>query len=72
MTNFVEAVKTRKKFALNAINGHRSCTLINLAKIAVETGRPLRFNPKTQRFIDDAKANAYIKQPMRAPWKIKV
>ncbi len=72
VTNFVEAVKTRKKFALNEINGHRSCTLINLAKIAVETGRPLRFNPKTQRFIDDAKANAYIKQPMRAPWKIKV
>jgi myo-inositol 2-dehydrogenase / D-chiro-inositol 1-dehydrogenase len=72
VTNFVEAVKTRKKFALNEINGHRSCTLINLAKIAVETGRPLRFNPKTQRFINDAKANAYIKQPMRAPWKIKV
>jgi predicted dehydrogenase len=72
VTNFVEAVKTRKKFALNEINGHRSCTLINLAKIAVETGRPLRFNPKTQRFIDDSKANDYIKQPMRAPWKIKV
>jgi myo-inositol 2-dehydrogenase / D-chiro-inositol 1-dehydrogenase len=72
VTNFVEAVKTRKKFALNETNGHRSCTLINLAKIAVETGRPLRFNPKTQRFIDDAKANAYIKQPMRAPWKIQV
>jgi len=72
VTNFVEAVKTRKKFALNETNGHRSCTLINLAKIAVETGRPLRFNPKTQRFIDDAKANDYIKQPMRAPWKIQV
>jgi predicted dehydrogenase len=72
LTDFVQAVKTRKKFALNEINGHRSCTLINLAKIAVETGRPLRFDPKTQRFIDDPKANAYIEQPMRAPWKIEV
>jgi predicted dehydrogenase len=72
LTDFVQAVKTRKKFALNEINGHRSCTLINLAKIAVETGRPLRFDSKTQRFIDDPKANAYIKQPMRAPWKIEV
>ena len=72
VTDFVEAVKTRKKFALNEINGHRSCTLINLAKIAVETGRPLRFNSKKQRFIDDAKANDYVKQPMRSPWKIKV
>ena len=72
VTDFVQAVKTRKKFALNEINGHRSCTLINLAKIAVETGRPLRFNSKKQRFIDDAKANDYVKQPMRSPWKIKV
>ena len=48
----------RKKFALNEINGHRSCTLINLAKIAVQTGRPLHFDPKTQRFIGDEQAAA--------------
>jgi myo-inositol 2-dehydrogenase / D-chiro-inositol 1-dehydrogenase len=72
VTDFVEAVKTRQKFALNEVNGHRSCTLINLAKIAVQTGRPLRFDSKKQRFIKDDKANAYIKQPMRGPWKIKV
>ena len=72
VTDFVQAVKTRKKFALNEINGHRSCTLINLAKIAVETGRPLHFNSKKQRFIDDARANAFVEQPMRGPWKIKV
>jgi hypothetical protein len=71
VTDFVVAVKTRQKFALNEINGHRSCTLINLAKIAVQTGRPLHFNDKKQRFIDDADANAYLKQPMRSPWKIK-
>ncbi len=72
LTDFVQAVKTRKKFALNEINGHRSCTLINLAKIAVQTGRVLRFDGKTQRFIDDADANSYVEQPMRAPWKIEV
>lgn len=72
VTDFVQAVKTRQKFALNEINGHRSCTLINLAKIAVQTGRPLNFHSKKQRFIDDAQANAYIQQPMRAPWKIEV
>ncbi len=70
VTNFVEAVRTRKKFALNEMNGHRSCTLINLAKTAMQTGRVLRFDPATQRFIDDAKANAYVHQPMRGNWKI--
>ena len=72
VTDFVVAVKTRKKFALNEINGHRSCTLVNLSKIAVQTGRPLRFDSKKQRFVDDAKANTYIKQSMRSPWKVKV
>ena len=70
LTDFVQAVKTRKKFALNENNGHRSCTLINLAKIAVQTARPLHFDSKKQRFVDDAKANAYVKQPMRRPWRV--
>jgi predicted dehydrogenase len=72
LTDFIKAVKTRQKFALNEVNGHRSCTLVNLAKIAVQTGRVLRFDSKTQRFIGDDKANALIHQPMRAPWKLQV
>ncbi|HVY69655.1 MAG TPA: Gfo/Idh/MocA family oxidoreductase [Verrucomicrobiae bacterium] len=72
VTDFVEAVKTRKKFALNEINGHRSATLVNLAKTAQRLGRVLHFDPKKQRFINDAEANSYVSQPMRAPWKIEV
>src|SRR4030095_5022950 len=70
LTNFVEAVKTRQKFALNELNGHRSCTLVNLAKIAMQTGRVLHFDPKKQRFIKDKDANSYISQPMRGKWKL--
>jgi predicted dehydrogenase len=70
LTDFVEAVKTRKKFALNELNGYRSCTLVNLAKVALQTGRVLHFDPKKQRFINDKEANRYVSQPMRAPWKI--
>jgi myo-inositol 2-dehydrogenase/D-chiro-inositol 1-dehydrogenase len=70
LTDFVQAVKTRKKFALNEHNGHRSCTLVNLAKISWQTGRVLHFHPKKQRFIDDKDANSYIHQPMRGPWKV--
>ncbi len=70
VTDFIEAVKTRKKFALNEINGHRSCTIVNLAKTAMQTGRVLRFDSKKQRFIGDKDANNYVNQPMRGPWKI--
>ncbi len=70
VTDFVEAVKTRKKFALNEENGHRSCTLVNLAKIAVRLGRPLTFDPDRQVFVDDDGANRLVDQPMRAPWHL--
>ena len=68
VTDFAEAVRTRRRFALNERNGHRSCTLVNLGKIAVQLGRPLRFDPERQRFIGDDEANRLADQPMRAPW----
>jgi predicted dehydrogenase len=68
--DFITAVKQRKKFPLNENNGHRSATLVNLAKIAVRLGRSLKFDPYKQIFIDDAQANRFIHQPMRSPWHI--
>jgi len=70
ITDFVEAVKTRQKFALNESNGHRSSTLVNLAKIAVRLGRNLQFDPQEQIFANDNEANRLINQPMRSPWHI--
>lgn len=70
VTDFVEAVKLRKKFALNEMNGHRSCTIVNMGKIAMQLNRSLKFDPVAQLFIDDAEANTYIEQPMRGDWKI--
>lgn len=69
-TDFVDAVKRRKKFALNEENGHRSATLVNMGKIALRLNRSLKFDPVKQEFIDDAGANALIYQPMRGPWTI--
>lgn len=70
VTDFSEAVKNRQTFALNEANGHRSCTLVNLGKIAIRLGRKLNFDPQTQRFIGDEGANRLINQPMRSPWHI--
>ncbi len=67
-TDFSNAVRKRKKFALNEENGHRSCTIVNLSKIAVRLGRPLRFDPDKQCFIGDPQADRLLHQPMRAPW----
>jgi len=70
LTVFTESVKTRKKFALNEENGHRSATIVNLGVIAVRLGRNLNYDPVKQRFIDDEGANRLLNQPMRGPWTI--
>jgi predicted dehydrogenase len=70
ITDFLESVRTRRPFALNESNGHRSCTIVNMGKIALQLGRTLRFDPVSQRFLNDDEANRMIDPPMRAPWKI--
>lgn len=68
VTDFVKAVKTRQKFALNEQNGHRSCTIINMGLIALKLGRSLKFDPVKQEFIGDEAANKLIFPPFREPW----
>ena len=70
VTLFSESVRTRRLFALNEQNGHRSCNLINMAVVALRLGRNLRFDPVSQLFIDDEGANNLINQPMRGGWYI--
>jgi hypothetical protein len=70
ITTFTESVRTRKKFALNEMNGYHSCTVVNMGIIALQLGRTLHFDPVAQQFIDDEAANRLIHQPMRAPWSL--
>ena len=70
VTDFIEAVRKRKKFALNESNGYRSCTIINMGKVALQLGRSLKFDPVKQIFIDDEGANRLVNPPMRAPYII--
>jgi len=70
VTDFLESVRDRTPFALNESNGFRSCTIINMGKIALQLGRNLKFNPSTQEFINDEEANRLINPAMRSPWNI--
>ena len=70
VTDFLESVKYRTPFALNESNGFRSCTIINMGKIALQLGRSLKFDPVALSFINDDEANRMINPPMRSPWNI--
>ncbi|MEJ5053739.1 Gfo/Idh/MocA family oxidoreductase [Sphingobacterium sp. MYb382] len=70
VTDFVEACRTRQKFALNEQNGYYSATLVNLGLAALRLNRTLHFDSQKQVFLNDDAANRLIDQPMRGPWTI--
>jgi len=60
--NFIDCVRSRKKEDLAAPiqEGHISCSLVHLANVSYRLGRSLRFDPDTERVIDDEEANKLL------------
>jgi len=70
--NFVDSVLSRQPTIAPAEIAHRSITIAHLGNIALRLGRDLKWDPQSERFTDDAAADAMLSRPMRAPWKIEV
>jgi myo-inositol 2-dehydrogenase/D-chiro-inositol 1-dehydrogenase len=69
ITDFHQAVRERKTFALNETRAFRSASIVNLGTIAHRSNKSFKYDPKTFT-IDEPEANKYIHQAMRGPWKI--
>ncbi len=68
--NFLDSVKSRKQPVASAEIGHRTASLCHLNNIGLRLGRPLKWDPKKEKFIGDAEANDLIAPKMRAPWRL--
>jgi len=71
MGNFFDCLNTRKRPICDVEIGHRSVTVCHLGVIALRSGMKLKWDPKAERFEDEA-ANKWLSREMRAPWKIEV
>jgi hypothetical protein len=60
--NFIDCVRSRKKEDLTAPiqEGHISSALVHLANVSYRLDRSLRFDPETERVIDDEEANKLL------------
>ena len=67
--NFVRCVRSRQKPVCDVEIGCRSVTVCHLGNIAYWLGRPLKWNPVTERFIGDEHANRWLSRSKRAPWR---
>lgn len=70
LQNWLDAVAVRGVPSAPLEAGHRTVTVCHLANIARQLGRPLRWNPQTERFLDDAAADALLDRPRRTGFEL--
>jgi predicted dehydrogenase len=68
--NFIDCVRSRKRPNADIREGHLSARLCHLGNIATRVGRRLRFDAKTETFIDDPEANRLLGREYRAPFVV--
>ena len=66
--NWLECVRSRRTPLVPAPIAHRSNTACIVSWIAMKLGRPLTWDPKAERFVNDAAANALLARNERAPY----
>ena len=57
LANFINAVKTKTDPVVPVEIGHRSCTVCTLGNIAYDMKRPIKWDPKAEKFVDDPEAD---------------
>ena len=68
--DFLDCVKSRQDTYAPAEVGHRTATLSHIGNISMMLGRKLRWEPDTERFVDDEQANRMLRRSMRSPWQL--
>jgi predicted dehydrogenase len=70
--NWLDAIKSREKPICDVEIGHRTATVCTLGNIAYELNRPLKWNPKKEKFKSDKEANALRSRTLRPEWGINL
>ncbi len=69
-TNWLDCIESRKRCICDVEIGHRSVSICHMGNISMRLGRPLKWDPDNERFVDDEAANQMLSRPMRAPWHL--
>ena len=75
MQNFINSVRSRKEPIAPVEAGASTCIICCNINIAIELGRPVRWDPVTKRFFDDEEAEAHrlycyeYRNPYKLPYK---
>jgi predicted dehydrogenase len=71
MEEWVACMRSRKMPSADVEAGHRSVSLCHLANITRQVNRRLKWNPDSERFLnDDDEANALLERPRRKGFEL--
>ena len=68
--NFLDCVRSRGKTITPAETAHRSASVGHLGVIAMEVGRKIRWDPKTETILGDPEAERLLGHSYRKPWQL--
>ncbi|NND32078.1 MAG: Gfo/Idh/MocA family oxidoreductase [Saprospiraceae bacterium] len=67
--DWISAIKNRTQPICDVETGHRSSSVCNLANIAYQMRKPIRWDPVKEKFAKDKQANALRTKEYRKPYK---
>jgi predicted dehydrogenase len=68
--DWLDCIEQRRRPICDVEIGHRSVTVCHLGNISMRLGRPMRWDPDTERIVGDDEAARWAGKPMRAPWHL--
>ena len=66
--NWLDCIKSRKQPISPVEIGHRACSVCLISHIAMHVPGVLKWNPNSERFIDNDLANSMLSRPQRYPY----
>jgi predicted dehydrogenase len=68
--NWIEGIRNGSSCICTAETGHRSAAICHLANIGYRLRRELTWDPRTEKFLNDAEADKQLAREPRSQWKI--
>ena len=66
--DWTKAIRARTKPISDVETGHRTAAMCNIANIAYELQRPLKYDPVSEKFVGDPYADMLLSRPYRGQW----
>ncbi len=69
-TDFLGSIKSRKPPICDVEVGARTVSVCHLVNLAYYHGQKMKWNPKTEQFVDGTGNKAWLDVPHRGPWQV--